>query len=157
MADCLLSRYDAEELAHCTFVQSVHFFDQVPSTNDAALSKAQQLIDLPALFITPQQTAGRGRGSNRWFSPRGALTFSLVIDPSTFRKERAHWPQLSLWTALGIRDAIAGFTPNFDVQVKWPNDVYLEQRKVCGILIEGLATNVTNAQASGHWCRHQYP
>lgn len=161
MTHLSLSRHDAEELAHATFVQSVQFFDEVASTSDVALAAAHELRQLPALFIASHQTAGRGRGTNRWFSTSGALTFSLVIDPKTLHADPACWPRLSLWTALGIRDAIAAFTPGADVQVKWPNDVFLSQRKVCGILIEhapvtnllvvGIGINVNNELISPEW------
>ena len=142
MSPISLTRHDAEELAHSTFVNSVVFYDEVASTSDAALTTAHDSKLLPALHIATHQTAGRGRGSNRWYSTHGALTFSLVIDATTLHGDPARWPRLSLWTALAICDAVAAFTPQADVQVKWPNDVFLSQRKVCGILIENApATN----------------
>ncbi len=135
-SDQRLSREVAEGLVESTFLRSVRYFDKIESTNDAAISAPLHADELPALFITPQQTAGRGRGSNRWLSSDGGLTCSLVIDPASLSTDVASWPQLSLWTALGIRDGIATLVPQSDVQVKWPNDVFLQQRKVCGILIE---------------------
>lgn len=135
-----LTQEDANELVASTFVRESHFFEQTESTNDEALAVAESLSQLPSLFLTASQTAGRGRGANRWVSTAGALTFSLVIRPLDWRVEPACWPQLSLWTALGIRDAIAQYAPQHDVQVKWPNDVFASQRKICGILVESVVS-----------------
>ena len=154
MSNRPINRDEAERLLDSTFVQSVRFFDQIDSTNDAALTASISADELPALFIAAEQTAGRGRGPNRWISSNGALTFSLVISPATIRPDAACWPQLSLWTALGIRDAISSLVPSAevpraDVQVKWPNDVYLQQKKVCGILIESRSTPSKNLLVVG--------
>ncbi len=138
MSDSPLRRDDVLPLLRSTFVQSVHYFAEVASTNDEAHRRAHDNEPLPALFIAAQQTAGRGRGTNRWITSAGALTFSLLADVSGFRSRQESWPQLSLWTGLGIRSGLANFVPDSDLQVKWPNDVYLQQKKVCGILIEGV-------------------
>lgn len=135
MSELSITCDEAEQLVDSTFVNSVHYYSEVQSTNDEAL-KGPASMNLPALFIAAKQTGGRGRGSNRWISSQGALTFSLLVSPVRLRSDKASWPQLSLWTALGIRDSIASLTENSDVQVKWPNDVFLQQRKVCGILCE---------------------
>ena len=131
-----ITRDEAERLVSSTFVKSLHYYSCITSTNDAALTTPVAATELPALFLAEEQTSGRGRGTNRWVSSEGALTFSLVVAPAMLRTEVACWPQLSLWTALGIRDSIASFTTTSDVRVKWPNDVFLQNRKVCGILIE---------------------
>ena len=138
MSDSQLRRADVERLLDTTFIQSVHFFPELGSTNDEAQGCVGDDSRLPALFVAARQTAGRGRGSNRWIASAGALTFSLLADASRLRSGQEARPQLSLWTALGIRSGLARFVPASDLQVKWPNDVYLRQKKVCGILIESV-------------------
>ncbi len=138
MSDSLLYRADVETLLDTSFIQSVHFFAELESTNDEAHRRARDNDQRPALFIAARQTAGRGRGTNRWISSAGALTFSLLSDASKLHPKQESWPQLSLWTALGVRNGLSNFVPESELQVKWPNDVFLRQKKVCGILIEGV-------------------
>ena len=103
------------------------------STNDVALAWLSEGAPDWALVYAEEQTAGRGRGQRTWFTPPGAaLAFSLV-----FRPLPAELPHLSLFSALGalaVSQAVEdlGFHP----EIKWPNDVLLRRRKVCGILAE---------------------
>ena len=90
------------------------------------------------------QTAGRGRGKHTWWSAEGALTFSVLLEPSTLGIHTRSWPQLSLATAVAICDALAVELRQYEVasampRIKWPNDVLIDGRKVCGILIESPA------------------
>ena len=143
-----------------TFVRAVEWHDEIGSTSDRAIelaAAAQQ--ELPLLVIAGQQTAGRGRGANRWWAAPGALTFSLVIDGVALGVPQDRWPRLSLATALVVGEVIRQLAPQADVQLKWPNDVYIAGRKVCGILLEapasatgrivlGLGLNVNNSLAA---------
>src|SRR5687768_5425088 len=119
-----------------SFVRSVETHDELGSTNDRALVLAGDPdLPRPALVLAVHQTAGRGRGGNVWRSGPGALTFSLVIDrPWVLSRERM--PIRSLDADLAARDAVASLAPRRHVTVKWPNDVYLDGRKLCGILTE---------------------
>lgn len=131
--------------------------EELDSTNSRAHELAR-LPDTPAtvLIVADRQTAGRGRGANTWWSAEGSLTFSLLIDASEEQLPSVHWPLVSLLAAQVIGDAIAAFLPGHDVRVKWPNDVYLQGKKVCGILVEvppvrparlivGIGINVNNS------------
>lgn len=81
---------------------------------------------------TEEQTCGRGQGTNVWCSQSGKnLTFSLVLFPD-IPAERHFF--LNMCISLGIRDTVAKYADR--VCVKWPNDIYIDERKVCGILIE---------------------
>ena len=139
-----------------TFVRHVEHHAEIGSTSDRALELAgDAALPTPALILAEQQNAGRGRGSNVWRSGLGALTFSLVIErPPGLRRERV--ALLSLVAGLAVRDTIAAAAPGRAVRVKWPNDVYLGDRKVCGILVEvpptasdrivvGIGVNVNNS------------
>lgn len=119
-----------------TFVRHVEQHEEVASTNDRALELATDVdLPTPAIVLTGRQTAGRGRGANVWRSGPGALTFSLVVErPNGLPRERM--AVLSLAAGLAVREAVATVAPGHVVKVKWPNDVYLDGRKVCGILTE---------------------
>jgi BirA family biotin operon repressor/biotin-[acetyl-CoA-carboxylase] ligase len=110
---------------------------------------------LPLLVLTERQTAGRGRGANRWWASEGALTFSLVLAAPAERLPISRWPQVALVAGLAVCEALQSLAPSADLRVKWPNDVYLNGRKVCGILSEsvpgwrdrlvvGIGVNVNN-------------
>lgn len=102
-----------------------------------ALAKEDGL-EVPCLIGATRQTAGRGRGQNMWWSADGALTFSVLIDPVEFRISPQRLPQVALITGLAIAETLEALiaTP---VQLKWPNDVYIKGRKICGILTEAPA------------------
>jgi BirA family biotin operon repressor/biotin-[acetyl-CoA-carboxylase] ligase len=143
--------YDAERIRAGTFVRHIEIHETLGSTNDRAAELARYSdIELPALVVARLQTAGRGRGRNRWWSADGALTFSLLMDQASTRIQPANWPQLSLASAVAVCDALAmelgsAFNRQSEIRnpnsalrlgVKWPNDVILDEGKVCGILIE---------------------
>jgi BirA family biotin operon repressor/biotin-[acetyl-CoA-carboxylase] ligase len=129
---------------------------ELDSTNNrAAQLAAQPSVTLPALVVAERQTAGRGRGSNSWWSSAGALTFSLLLDAASEELAPARWPLVSLATAIAVADVLEGFLPDA-AQLKWPNDVFVHGRKICGILVEappvrparlvvGIGINVNNS------------
>jgi BirA family transcriptional regulator, biotin operon repressor / biotin---[acetyl-CoA-carboxylase] ligase len=147
---------DIDVLRSTTIIRHVETHDLLGSTNDRAMELARQLPadELPAIVAARVQTAGRGRGRNEWWSAEGALTFSLLIEPAALGIDQAAWPQLSLTTAVAVCDAlelriadcglrIGAENPQSEIQnpkpwlgIKWPNDVFLDGGKVCGILIE---------------------
>lgn len=141
---------DADGIRAASFVRHVEIHDLLPSTNDRARELAADAqIQMPALVVARQQTAGRGRGQHTWWSADGALTFSILLDTAARGVHANSWPQLSLATAVAICDALSSIVgkdnhPTSDVRptasirvgIKWPNDIILDGGKVCGILIE---------------------
>jgi BirA family biotin operon repressor/biotin-[acetyl-CoA-carboxylase] ligase len=113
----------------------VRFFDRVASTNDIA--REWLLAGAPdvSLVYAEEQTAGKGRLGRTWFSSPGqGLTFSLAL-----RLGSTEIKALSLFTGLGaIAVCVALERLKLKSQVKWPNDVLLRRRKVCGVLAEML-------------------
>jgi BirA family biotin operon repressor/biotin-[acetyl-CoA-carboxylase] ligase len=121
------------------------------STNDWALSAAQDFPDVPALFLAEIQTAGRGQGMRTWTSGQGALTFSLLVH----RPLPLEHPSAGL-LAPGVAEAICRCVEPIAgtrAWLKWPNDVYVQDAKLAGVLIEsaandrlviGCGLNVTN-------------
>lgn len=150
------SRFDLDRIANIGFVNKLIYLESTSSTNDLAREVGQQDdVSFPAMILTSQQTAGRGRGNHKWESASGALTFSLVIDlPDSL--EHAKRAGLSIATGLSIVEAITSSTDITDASIKWPNDVLVLRKKVGGILIEqvpgkpsryvfGIGVNVNNA------------
>lgn len=128
---------DAARICATTFVRCVEIHDELGSTNRRAAELARDMrVELPALVIARRQTAGKGRGEKTWWSAGGALTFSLLLKPAAMGIETFDWPRLSLATGVAICDRLCLEAPQASFRIKWPNDVLLDESKVCGILIE---------------------
>ena len=119
--------------------------ESVASTNTYA---SQHLAELPhgTLLLAHSQTAGRGQRGNSWESEPGRnVSMSLVLKelPVGPRRQFA----VSEATALAVADTVARVTGRNDITVKWPNDIYAGDSKICGILIECgiLGTAMTHA------------
>ncbi|MCA9262104.1 MAG: biotin--[acetyl-CoA-carboxylase] ligase [Planctomycetales bacterium] len=146
-----------QQILETTFIQAVDYHDTVASTNNLALQTAARYDGpLPLLIVTEQQTGGRGRGSNTWWSSQGALTFSVMLDAGPLALPVRCWPQASLATGLSVCEAVEHFLRPAQAGVKWPNDVWVGGRKLCGILVEappdaserlvlGIGINVNNS------------
>ena len=117
----------------------------VPSTNAVVAERARAGEPHGLVVVAEQQTAGRGRLDRSWVSPpRAGLTFSVLIRPGG----PAHWVPLlgGVGVALALREQVG-----VSVELKWPNDVLIGGRKVCGLLAEavdgavvlGIGLNVT--------------
>ena len=108
--------------------------EQIDSTN-AYLQRQQAECDIRNWVVsTNEQTAGKGMGSNGWESEVGKnLTFSLALEVSFLPAERQFL--LSEAVALGLIHALDTLLPEEKLHIKWPNDIYFENRKLAGILI----------------------
>lgn len=95
-------------------------------------------IPAPALVVADRQTAGRGRGNNRWWTGEGSLAFSLLVDPKQFGFPPRIVPRLSLAAGVAVIDAIAPRLAEHPLGLHWPNDVYVGRGKLAGILVEVL-------------------
>ncbi|HVY29324.1 MAG TPA: biotin--[acetyl-CoA-carboxylase] ligase [Polyangiaceae bacterium] len=113
--------------------QPVSWRDETGSTNDDALAAAKSGAPHGALFGAETQSRGRGRRGSEWVSTPGAgVWFSVLLRPELTAEQA---PALSLCAGLAVRDAVAPLVAA-TVQVKWPNDVLADGRKLAGILIE---------------------
>ena len=125
---------DASALAVLWGVPAVHLHETVGSTNDVARALADQGAPTGTVVLAGAQTAGRGRGGKAWSSPPGlGLWMSVVLRP-------VHLPApglLPILVGLGVAEALDPLLHPARAEVKWPNDVLVAGRKVCGILCEG--------------------
>jgi BirA family biotin operon repressor/biotin-[acetyl-CoA-carboxylase] ligase len=129
-----------------TFIEHLDYFESLASTNSWALhthctpEPSERDSSFPALVLTGNQTAGRGRGNNVWWSTEGGLTFSLVVDASSLGIPLEHQPLIALATGLAVCETLEKQAPGHPLQLKWPNDVFLAGKKVSGILVETSAS-----------------
>lgn len=110
-------------------------FDEVTSTNDVAMGDAASYGE-GAVLTALRQTAGRGQRGNHWSSEAGEnLTFSLVLEPRHILVEQQF--RISAMASLAACEAVRACTVGVvDCRIKWPNDLYVGDRKIGGILIE---------------------
>jgi BirA family biotin operon repressor/biotin-[acetyl-CoA-carboxylase] ligase len=112
--------------------KKILYLHEINSTNDLAKELADYGTSEGTVVIAETQTAGRGRLGRRWFSPRGGLFFSVILRPKITVKESV---KLVFVAGLAVAEVLH---ENYGVRVetKWPNDVLINDRKVCGILSE---------------------
>ncbi len=153
-------RFDLDRIRAAPQIATLEYHETIGSTNDRALELVRSgSICPPALLLAGRQTAGRGRGANRWWSSDGALTFSYVHRRAG-DFDRTHWPRLALVAAVSVCDVIEELAPELKPGIRWPNDVHIAGKKISGILVEvpavvageqllvlGLGLNVNNSLA----------
>lgn len=118
----------------------IRWYDTVGSTNDVLKALAESGGDEGTVVIADVQTAGRGRQGRRWISERGSgLFLSVLLRPQIPVKKLGH---VTLVSAIVAVEAIAHFLnadgtdPRGRVDIKWPNDVWIDEKKIAGILVE---------------------
>lgn len=124
--NAILQCLQTKELGH-----NLLFLEETDSTNLQAQLAAMQGAPDGTLVVTEKQTAGRGRRGRAWESPAvGNVYFTLLLKP-TFAPEAAS--RLTLLMAYAVKCAVERYVP---CAIKWPNDIVVEGKKVCGILTE---------------------
>jgi len=122
----------SERLAGIGLARHIRFYAELGSTNDEAFDLARQGAPEGTVVVADRQTRGRGRMQRVWVSPPGRnLYLSVVLRPE-IAPERA--PQLSIVAGVAAAEALGALCPG--VTLKWPNDVLVGGRKLCGILAE---------------------
>jgi BirA family transcriptional regulator, biotin operon repressor / biotin---[acetyl-CoA-carboxylase] ligase len=112
----------------------IHHFYKIGSTNTTAMAAAADGAAEGSVFLAEEQTAGRGRGSNAWQSPPSTGIYcSVILRPMLPPSEVL---VLSLAAGLAVHAAIRQVDPRVTPDLKWPNDVLIEGKKICGILTE---------------------
>jgi BirA family biotin operon repressor/biotin-[acetyl-CoA-carboxylase] ligase len=120
------------------FAGHIHHYFKISSTNVAAMQAAVEGAPEGSVYLAEEQTAGRGRGTHRWHSAQSAGIYcSVLLRPAL---PPADVLVLSLAAALAVHSAVTSVAASIgipvDLDLKWPNDVLLGERKVCGILTE---------------------
>ncbi len=108
--------------------------DETDSTNRWLVANRTEGQN-PCVVVADYQTAGRGCGTNKWESERGKnLLFSMLIHPTEIAINKQF--MVSMAVANSIAAVVAKYVTSQAVSVKWPNDIYVGDKKICGILIE---------------------
>ncbi len=117
-----------------TFIgRRLEYVPELPSTNEMAAKLARDGCPEGTVVVTECQTGGRGRLGRPWFSPRGkGLWFTIVLRPPV---NPAETPQATMVAAVAVAGAIREHT-GVPADIKWPNDILVRERKLCGILVE---------------------
>lgn len=123
----ILSELKTKQLGH-----ELIFLDTIGSTNDYLKSMAFKMEDL-SLVISEEQTSGKGRLGREWASAKGSgIWLSILLKPDI---EPAEAPKITQIAAAAMTIAIENVT-GYPIGIKWPNDLILNKKKVCGILTE---------------------
>lgn len=128
-----------EDLSTKRLGRTILYSHEVDSTNNWAKELALQAAPEGTVTIARTQTSGRGRLDRRWLSPDGGLWFSLILRPELHPTEAV---KLTFVAGLAVAKALHEM---FDLEAKtnWPNDVFVNGRKICGILTEMNTTGET--------------
>ncbi len=107
----------------------IKFFGKIDSTNALARTwLSAKKRDRNAVFVAKQQTHGKGRGIREWFSPNGGLYFTMIFHDSILP------PSVTLFSGVIIHKILTQRIPANEFLLKWPNDIMIGNKKVCGIL-----------------------
>ena len=132
--DLLLPDMLAPQLQGTIFGKHIHHHYKIGSTNSVAMEAASAGAPEGSVFLTEQQTAGRGRGANQWHSARSSGIYcSVVLRPPLPPSDVLI---LSLAAGLAVQSAVQEIDSRVIPDLKWPNDVLIDGKKFCGILTE---------------------
>ncbi|HET6670106.1 MAG TPA: biotin--[acetyl-CoA-carboxylase] ligase [Pyrinomonadaceae bacterium] len=128
-------------------------FDTLPSTNLEAARRAREGAAEGLCIVASEQTAGRGRLGRQWLSPRNAGIYCSTLLRPQFDPNL--WPLITLMSAVVVHEALLAAC-DLETDIKWPNDILHDNKKLCGILAEivetpsgravivGIGINLTN-------------
>jgi len=134
MPDLLLPDMLAPQLQGTIFGKHIHHYYKIGSTNTVAMEAASADAPEGSVFLAEQQTAGRGRGANQWHSARSVGIYcSVLLRPALPPSDVL---VLTLAAGLAVHSAIQEIDSRVVPDLKWPNDVLIGGKKVCGILTE---------------------
>lgn len=124
--------------------QKIQYLPSCQSTNDEASALIAQIDPVEGtLVVTSDQLAGRGQRGNQWEAKAGLnLTSSFILKPTFLMASEQFW--LNIAVSLGIYDLLQSLLGG-DLRIKWPNDIYVGDQKLGGILIENTVHSYTMA------------
>lgn len=112
--------------------REIHYFEKVSSTNTVAKQQARKGAKEGTTIIAETQTRGRGRLNRAWVSPRGGIWLSIILRPRITAEDSL---KMTLTTAVAVAKTLREVF-GLKAEIKWPNDVLIDDKKVCGILAE---------------------
>jgi BirA family biotin operon repressor/biotin-[acetyl-CoA-carboxylase] ligase len=128
----------AKALGPHSFLKRIEVFETIDSTNSHAKRLLADRSRKPSLIIAEEQTQGRGRFGKTWQTEKGKnLMFSLLVSPKI---PRQNFGLLPLLTSLGVVKTVES-TTKINVITKWPNDLLINDKKICGILLETVSSH----------------
>lgn len=130
MEDSLSPASITNNLATHFVGQRVIYYPRLTSTMDVAKREAQQGAVEGTIVIADEQIAGKGRLNRAWLSAKGNIALSIILYPNV-----VYLPSLIMLASLAVVHSIEAVT-GLKAQIKWPNDILVNGKKVCGILIE---------------------
>lgn len=150
-----------------SFPLQIRYFPRLASTNTTATRLAKEGVSGWTVVVADEQTAGRGRHRRNWVSPAGlGLWFSIILRP-TISAQKTNLINLSTAVIISnfLEQRVKEEFPDLCIDVKWPNDILIAGKKLCGILLEsgikgnnlefvvigiGMNVNQTVTQFSAH-------
>ena len=121
-------------------------FDSLPSTNLEVARRAREGAPEGLCIVANEQTAGRGRLGRQWLSPGGAGIYCSTLLRPQF--DQTLWPLITLMSAVVVHEALLE-TCDLQTDIKWPNDILHDEKKLCGILAEIVETATGRAVVVG--------
>lgn len=116
--------------------KTIYVFNEVKSTNTVAKFLAKNGAENGTVVISEKQTDAKGRSGKAWASPIGGIWLSLIVKPNV---DYSKLPMITIGTGVAVAKAIERTGINF-AEIKWPNDIIIHDKKVCGILTEAVTT-----------------
>ncbi|MGF0032381.1 biotin--[acetyl-CoA-carboxylase] ligase [Bariatricus sp. SGI.154] len=130
----VMSKAEIESLMKTRWAgKKVVYYDETDSTNNRAKDAGEKGEEHGTLFVADRQVAGKGRRGRSWESPAGTSIYMTILLHPDMLPSKA--PRLTLLMALAVAEGIQKVT-GLESQIKWPNDIVIHGRKVCGILTE---------------------
>ncbi|MBR1817107.1 MAG: biotin--[Lachnospiraceae bacterium] len=120
---------------------NIEVYDEIPSTSLLAKEEAVMYNLNKHVIIAKTQTQGRGHGRKSFDSPEGGIYFSVIISPKNLEQKN-----LPVFAAVAVSDAIGKYKS--DIHIKWINNIYLNEKKICGILTESISDMETGEISS---------
>ncbi|AUB56046.1 biotin--[acetyl-CoA-carboxylase] ligase [Methanobacterium subterraneum] len=115
--------------------QEIYHYSEVDSTNNVAKELAEKGAVEGTIVIAESQRRGKGRRGKKWLSPSGGVWMTIILRPDIPTSQA---PLLTLLTGVAVAETLT-HECGLDVGIKWPNDILIGDKKVCGILTEAIA------------------
>ncbi len=116
--------------------KDIYVFNEVMSTNTVAKFLSMNGVENGSVVISEKQTKARGRSGKNWESPLGGVWLSLILNPKV---DHSKIPLITLATGVAVENTLKKIDIK-NAEIKWPNDILINDKKVCGILTEAVTS-----------------